>query len=143
MAGFGAEPQSLASHSLGFWALDLFFVEIEHEGSCYEPRGEGAEDDADEHDEGEAEDGGAAETDKGDEDEQRGAGSDACSTQRCIEGVVDNRGEISRGFVLHVFSNPIENDDGVIERIADDGHEGCDRIEIDLNGDAEEMKDAK
>src|SRR4051812_31874788 len=117
-------------------------MEEEHEGGGNIPRGEGPKDDANGHDESKAENRCAAKNDKGKENQKGRSRGDGRATEGRIESTIDDEG---KGFVrgeAYLFADSIEDDDRVVERVADNQHDGRNSVEIDLKGNAAGMKEA-
>ena len=63
--------------------------------------------------------------------DQRGHRGQQGAGQRLVQALVDHPGGQRRVLAPHL-ADPIEDDNGVIERIADDGQEGGDHRQVDL-----------
>ena len=88
-----------------------------------EDRRVGAADDADEHREGEALEHFAAEQVQREHGEERGAGGDDGAAQRLVDAVVDHLLERFAAQQVLVLAHAVEDDDGVVHRVAGDGQD--------------------
>ena len=84
---------------------------------------EGAGDDADEQGEGKAADDLAAEDEQGDDDDERQARGEDGAAEGLIEAFVDDRRKVVPPPAAHVFAHAVEDDDGVVQGVADDGQQ--------------------
>ena len=65
------------------------------------------------------------------DDDQRGHRSQQRAGQRLVQAQVDHLGRQRRVLSTNL-TNPVKDDNGVVERISDDGQKGCNHRQVDL-----------
>ena len=57
--------------------------------------------------------------------------------------MVDDLVELHLAHELHIFADPVKDDDRIVQRVADDRHDRADHLQVDLHGEAQLWKKAK
>ena len=57
--------------------------------------------------------------------------------------MVDQLWIIHLAHQLHIFADPVEDDDRIIQRVADDRHDGSDDLQVDLHRESEPMEEGQ
>ena len=104
-----------------------FFLgnESQQDGAGHENGRVRTDADTDEQSKGEVMDDAASEEEQTQDDQQCGQRGHDCSAQSLVDAGVDNISEAQFLVDLgaEVFTNPVEDDDGVVERVTDNGQQ--------------------
>jgi len=98
-------------------------VPPQYQGACDIDAGVGARDDTDEEGEGKVVDFTTTKDEEGECGEKHGAGGNDGSAQGLVERLVHDFPEGAADAQFEVFTNPVEDDDGVVGRETDDGQD--------------------
>ncbi len=126
-------------------ALFGYFAIVEHEqhGRGNKEWWEGSYHNTKAHDQREVKDGFSSENGQSQQGDERRARGHHSSTKRLIEGMIDDFSEGHPTEHFDIFSDAVKDNDRVVERVTDDGHQSGDNLKVDLDPTIEVVKKGK